>query len=67
MDQQNAPQEKPIPQTLSAFGKEYTLQGVFTDKVELAKVISNWHNAGHGTMVKNANRLYVTQNKTRAF
>ena len=67
MDQQNEAQQKPIPQNLSAFGRNYVFIGVFTDKDELKKTVSNWHNAKHSTMVKKGNRLYASQFRTKNY
>jgi hypothetical protein len=60
MAKQNQNQQKPIPQTLNVFGKEWCFQGCFSDD-ELKIVKSNWKKNGHQTMVKKGNLLYVTR------
>lgn len=61
MEKQN--QQKQLPLTLNNFGKEWCLQGTFTDPDELAQMESNWQKLGHHAMIKNKNVLYVTRFK----
>lgn len=49
------------PKTLKAFGKEYCLQGIFTDLAEMEQTKANWLKIGHKAMVKKGNVLYVTR------
>ncbi|MFD2581511.1 hypothetical protein ACFSR6_03355 [Pedobacter vanadiisoli] len=53
--------ETGIPKTLNAFGKEWCLQGEFTDLKEMETNRANWIRIGHKAMIKNKNRLYVTR------
>lgn len=55
-------QQKPIPQTLKSFGKEYCFQGAFIGE-DLEANKNRWKALGHKTMVKKGGLLYVTRFK----